>query len=94
MSGRTGSAVGRNTPIVEVGGNRYAVTRAQYALLKRVLDVGGAIYVSGGAVRTARSMGSWGRLTDNGALGTRSSNVDGERYTFELTAKGVALKQG
>ncbi len=97
MSGKTGSAVGRHTALVHHGAVSFAVTPAQLRIVKRALASGGATFVKGAAeLRTVKHLValSLGELRDDGAFGpTRSSNVDGERWTFTL-AQGISTSGG
>jgi hypothetical protein len=63
------------------------LTSAQRKLLE--LAQSGAIHIRGSQVRTARTLVALGigALTDDGAFGpNHSSNIDGQRWTFELTS--------
>lgn len=91
MSGCSGKAVAAHTPLVKVGGRDCAVSEAQYKIIAQALREGGAVYVSGAGVRTARALGLFGTLRDDGAM-TKSGvgNPDGERWYFELK-EGVSI---
>jgi hypothetical protein len=86
--GTSGSAVAAHTPLVRKGGQSFAVSRAQYRLLKRASA--GSVHVKGAEVRTARALASlFGTLHDDGSM-KDGRNVDGERWLFTIDP-GVSL---
>jgi hypothetical protein len=92
MGGRSGKAVASHTPFVVFDGNHLAVSQAQYRLIARAINRGGALKVKGGEVRTARALSLFGELRDDGALSADGcGNPDGERWTFTLKDGRVKL---
>lgn len=86
MGGHSGTRVARHTPILLVGGNRFAVTKAQLALVARCkASKTGVVFLRGPEVRTAEILQALhaGVLTDDGSV-VLSGHVDGERWSFKL----------
>jgi hypothetical protein len=90
MGGHSGKAVAAHTPIVTMGGHAFAVSVAQRKIIERAIREGGATYVRGPEVRTARSLTLLGDLQDDGNMLNDRGRVDGERWTFTVK-NGVAL---
>lgn len=74
--------MGTNTRHVRLGAVVFAVSEAQWKLLRSIRP-NGARHVSGGEVRSARVLESlgFGSLRDDGGIELR----DGERWTFTLS---------
>ena len=89
--GTSGSAVAAHTLLVKKGGQSFAVSRAQHALLSRTVNSAvKSVYVKGAEVRTARAIAPLlGTLGDDGAL-EEGRNTDGERWFFTIDP-GVSL---
>jgi hypothetical protein len=98
VSGKSGSRTAKHTNLVRFAssGNRYFITKAQARIISRAKAGGGACYVKGSEVRSARALVARmvATLRDDGAFGRdKSSNVDGERWWFELK-DGVTVENG
>lgn len=70
MGGHSGTRTASHTPIVERGGNRFAITPAQMRLLEKARSINGSVLLTASEKRSAVSLvlGGFGTLSDETLL--------------------------